>query len=108
MRFFNRLLWGAAFASLAFIFTPAIFAEDGASETPKRLTRAESFFGAHFDFHASNETPNIGANTTPEMVQAIIDAFHPDYLQVDCKGHPGFSSYPTKVGIPLLESSSTR
>ncbi len=64
---------------------------------PQRLKRAESFLGIHFDFHAS---PNdqIGKNTTPEMVEKIIELVRPDYLQIDCKGHPGISSYPTKVG----------
>ncbi|MCX8109597.1 MAG: hypothetical protein N3G20_12430, partial [Verrucomicrobiae bacterium] len=32
------------------------------------------------------------------MVQNLIDRVRPDYLQIDCKGHPGLSSYPTKVG----------
>jgi hypothetical protein len=34
------------------------------------------------------------------MIDSIIDLVHPDYLQCDCKGHPGYSSYPTKVGNP--------
>ena len=71
-----------------------------ASDVPQRLKRSESFFGVHFDFHAGKGTPNIGATTTPEMVQAIIDSLHPDFIQVDSKGHPGLTSYPTKVGNP--------
>ena len=67
---------------------------------PPRLKRAESFFGIHFDFHAGPDNPEIGRNTTPEMIERIIEAAHPDYIQVDCKGHPGISSYPTKVGNP--------
>ncbi|MCF0233860.1 MAG: hypothetical protein HUK22_02635, partial [Thermoguttaceae bacterium] len=70
------------------------------ADYPPRPLRAESFFGVHFDFHAGAGDVNIGANTTPEMVQAIIDAVHPDYLQTDSKGHAGFTSYPTKVGNP--------
>jgi hypothetical protein len=67
---------------------------------PKRLKRAESYFGIHFDFHAGSDCAEIGRNTTREMVGKIIDQAHPDYLQIDCKGHPGLSSYPTKVGNP--------
>lgn len=63
-----------------------------------RLTRAASFFGIHFDFHAGMDCTSIGAHTTPEMIENIISLVHPDYLQIDCKGHPGLSSYPTKVG----------
>jgi hypothetical protein len=69
---------------------------DGAP--PPRLKRADSFFGIHFDFHAGPDCTEIGRNTTPEMVEKIIDAAHPDYIQIDCKGHPGLSSYPTRVG----------
>lgn len=60
--------------------------------------RSESFLGMHFDFHAGPKDRNIGADTTPELIQEIIDRVHPDYIQCDCKGHPGWSSYPTKVG----------
>ncbi len=70
------------------------------SSYPKRLTRQESFLGIHFDFHAGPDCKEIGKNTTPEMVEAIIDLVHPDYLQIDCKGHRGLCSYPTKVGNP--------
>jgi hypothetical protein len=34
------------------------------------------------------------------MVENIIDLVHPDYLQIDCKGHRGLTSYPTQVGNP--------
>ena len=70
------------------------------ADAPKRLRRSESFLGVHFDFHANDGDQNIGANTTPEMIQAIIDAIKPDYVQTDCKGHRGLCSYPTKVGNP--------
>ena len=63
-----------------------------------RKRRADSYLGIHFDFHASNDTPSIGQDTTLEMVEQIIEKVKPDYIQTDCKGHPGNSSYPTKVG----------
>lgn len=67
-------------------------------KNPKRLKRAESFLGIHFDFHAGDDCTEIGKNTTRAMIENIVDQVHPDYLQIDCKGHPGLSSYPTKVG----------
>jgi hypothetical protein len=67
-------------------------------QDPPRLKRADSFLGIHFDFHAGADCREIGKNTTPAMVENIIDLVRPDYLQIDCKGHPGLSSYPTKVG----------
>jgi hypothetical protein len=65
---------------------------------PKRLTRAESFLGIHYDFHAGMDCTEIGKNTTRGMIQNVIEQVQPDYIQIDCKGHPGLSSYPTKVG----------
>jgi hypothetical protein len=65
---------------------------------PKRLKRSESFLGIHFDFHAGPDCTEIGKNTTRAMIGNVIDQVHPDYIQIDCKGHPGLSSYPTKVG----------
>jgi len=65
---------------------------------PARLKRADSFLGVHLDFHAQASDQQIGRNTTPEMVHAILDMVQPDFIQVDCKGHAGYSSYPTKVG----------
>lgn len=72
-----------------------------AENAPPRLKRADSFLGIHFDFHAGPDGKEVGKNTTPEMVNAILDKVKPDYIQIDCKGHPGYSSYPTKVGNPV-------
>ena len=70
------------------------------TEAPPRLKRADSFLGIHFDFHAGPDCTEIGKRTTPAMVENIINLVHPDYLQIDCKGHRGLSSYPTTVGNP--------
>ncbi len=67
-------------------------------ETPKRLKRADSFLGIHFDFHAGTDCTEIGKNTTREMIESVMEQVHPDYIQIDCKGHPGLSSYPTNAG----------
>ena len=69
------------------------------AEVP-RLKRADSFLGVHFDFHAGPDCTEIGKNTTREMIEDVIEKVQPDYLQIDCKGHRGLSSYPTKVGNP--------
>jgi hypothetical protein len=68
--------------------------------SPPRLKRSESFLGIHFDFHAGPDCTEIGKNTTRAMIENIINQVHPDYIQTDCKGHRGLSSYPTKVGNP--------
>ncbi|WP_419193902.1 alpha-L-fucosidase [Novipirellula herctigrandis] len=65
-----------------------------------RMKRADAFLGIHFDFHAGDDCNSIGKRTTPQMVEMVIDKVNPDYIQIDCKGHRGYSSYPTKVGNP--------
>lgn len=73
------------------------------------MSKKERFFGLHFDFHASNEC-EIGVRTDPEDIAWYITEAQPDFVQCDCKGHPGNSSYPTKVGKPadLLRSDNLR
>jgi hypothetical protein len=63
-------------------------------------SRSESFFGVHFDFHAQPNDNQIGKSLTYEMVDQFLSIVKPDYIQVDTKGHPGISSYPTKIGVP--------
>jgi hypothetical protein len=65
--------------------------------------RSEGFFGLHFDFHAGSDCTEIGKNVTDEMIHEIIETLRPDYIQCDCKGHPGYSSYKTKAGNPAPE-----
>lgn len=36
----------------------------------------------------------LGRRVTPSMVRRIIEASRPDYIQYDCKGHPGVLGYP--------------
>ena len=70
------------------------------TKVPVRLDRAHSFFGIHFDFHADADCKEIGKRVNTEMVNEVIDKIKPDFIQIDCKGHPGYSSYPTKTGNP--------
>ncbi len=64
----------------------------------EKLRRAESFFGFHFDFHAVAADKNLGENFDLALLDTFLLRTKPDYIQIDSKGHFGFSSYPTKVG----------
>jgi hypothetical protein len=66
-----------------------------------RLRRSDSFFGLHFDLHANESIHNAGASLSEAMIDSLLEAVKPDFIQVDCKGHPGISSYPTKIGTPV-------
>ena len=62
-------------------------------------SRADSFFGIHFDFHAQ-KGQTVGEDFRPDVVAELLDKVKPDYVQCDTKGHYGYSSYSTKVGTP--------
>ncbi len=64
------------------------------------MKRKDCFFGLHFDYHANEATRDIGIRFDKKTVEKIVKEVRPDFIQCDTKGHPGFSSYPTKVGYP--------
>ena len=67
--------------------------------------RSNAYWGLHFDFHAIAATQGIGTRTTAEKIGAYLDATHPDYIQLDTKGHPGYTSFFSAYGdvAPGLE-----
>ena len=68
------------------------------AQITEKLRRADCFFGVHFDLHASEDITDAGRTLTAEMVDTFLAKVRPDFIQIDCKGHPGITSYPTKVG----------
>lgn len=58
----------------------------------------EVFFGIHYDLHAKAEDTELGAEVTAEHLRERWEAIRPDWIQCDCKGHPGYTSWPTQVG----------
>jgi hypothetical protein len=62
------------------------------------VNRKDAFFGIHFDLHASQHDTELGADITEAMIHHLLDRVKPDYIQQDCKGHAGYTSYPTQVG----------
>jgi hypothetical protein len=56
------------------------------------------FFGIHNDLHATAFDTELGRELTPELLRQRLLQTHPDWIQTDCKGHPGYTSWPTKVG----------
>lgn len=58
----------------------------------------DMFFGIHNDLHATAADTELGRELTPELLRQRLLETHPDWIQTDCKGHPGYTSWPTKVG----------
>ncbi|MEI6502163.1 MAG: alpha-amylase family protein, partial [Armatimonadota bacterium] len=42
----------------------------------------------------------LGAELTPEHLRERLERVQPDWIQCDCKGHAGYTSWPTEVGSP--------
>lgn len=62
-----------------------------------RPNAARRYFGIHFDFHANANDSLIGRNLSEQSLDSLLTAIKPDFIQVDCKGHPGVSSYSSRV-----------
>ncbi len=66
------------------------------------------YFGLHFDFHATVYDSTIGHNLSERALDSLLTAVKPDFIQVDCKGHPGVSSYPSKVPTATVAPSMNK
>ncbi|MBO0932918.1 hypothetical protein [Fibrella aquatilis] len=86
--------------TLGWLAVGCLLAGGAMAQTPHQvpLRRADSFFGLHFDFHAALTDTLIGKTLTDGMIDSLLRLVKPDFIQVDSKGHPGVTSYPTKVG----------
>ncbi len=67
---------------------------------PQPIPRRDAFFGLHFDLHPSQIDTALGADTSADNIRALLRRVRPDYVQYDCKGHVGYTGYPTQVGWP--------
>ncbi len=56
------------------------------------------FFGIHYDLHASAEDTELGKEISYEHIRERLLRVKPDWIQWDCKGHPGYTSWPTEIG----------
>ena len=66
------------------------------------------YFGLHFDFHAKTSDSAVGRNLSEHSLDSLLSAVKPDFIQVDCKGHPGATSYPSKVHNATTAKSFVR
>ena len=54
----------------------------------------------HLDEHVDLDKPSLGSGITLKKAREIIQRIKPDAVQIHSKGHPGYATYPTKVGTP--------
>ncbi len=58
-----------------------------------------AFFGLHFDIHATLADKNLGRDASVKQLIEQFEKIKPDFVQCDCKGHPGVTAWPTDVGV---------
>lgn len=85
-----------ASACFRLLFVIGLFSVNYSFAQKNVLRRADSFFGLHFDFHASANDELVGKTLTEGMIDSLLTAVKPDFIQIDSKGHPGVTSFPTK------------
>jgi hypothetical protein len=71
----------------------------GAQSAPARPARKDCFFGLHFDLHPNAQDKDLGRDLTDAMVNNLLVAVRPDFIQYDSKGHPGYLGFPSKTGM---------
>jgi hypothetical protein len=63
------------------------------------LPRKDCFFGLHFDLHPNENDTELGRDATDAMISHLLESCHPDFVQYDSKGHPGYLGFPSKTGM---------
>lgn len=54
------------------------------------------YFGMHYDLHAGTADTNLGERADPETLIPLLQLMNPQWVQTDCKGHAGYTSWYTQ------------
>lgn len=96
----NHLFATVRTLAVFLVLTAVAAAADDALAEKTPNWHETAFFGLHFDLHPNVQDTELGRETTAEHIRAMLEKVRPDFVQYDCKGHPGYTGYPTKVGAP--------
>ncbi len=55
------------------------------------------YFGLHYDLHAGEKDTELGARCGEADLGPMLELMGPDFVQTDCKGHPGYTSWFSQV-----------
>ncbi|RPJ49658.1 MAG: hypothetical protein EHM21_06580, partial [Chloroflexi bacterium] len=61
--------------------------------TPGRWHGNQFYFGLHYDLHAGKEDTELGLRAVPAELVPLLMLSGADFVQTDCKGHPGYTSW---------------
>jgi hypothetical protein len=57
----------------------------------------DRYFGLHYDLHANERDTELGKRATPARLVPMLRLAGCDFVQTDCKGHPGYTSWHSRV-----------
>ena len=69
-----------------------------ASPLPPSTWHEDVYLGLNYDLHANEADTVLGSELTPENLGEQWQKVKPDWVQCDCKGHPGWKGWHTDVG----------
>ncbi len=55
------------------------------------------YFGLHYDLHGGEKDTELGTRCTEAELVPMLQCMAPDFVQTDCKGHPGYTSWFSQV-----------
>jgi hypothetical protein len=55
------------------------------------------YFGLHYDLHAGHGDTELGVRAKPAELARMFKLASVDFVQTDCKGHPGYTSWFSKT-----------
>jgi hypothetical protein len=55
------------------------------------------YFGLHYDLHASLRDRELGRRASPEDLVPMLKLMGCDFVQTDCKGHAGYTSWYSRT-----------
>ncbi len=58
---------------------------------------AKYYFGLHYDLHAGKDDTTLGTRCDMKELVPMLKLMNPDFVQTDCKGHAGYTSWFSKV-----------
>ena len=66
-----------------------------------------SYIGLHYDLHAQADDTELGTKADPSLLVPMIKLMNPDWVQTDCKGHAGYTSWYSEVPEASVPSGLT-
>ncbi len=55
------------------------------------------YAGLHYDLHAHDDDTVLGTGADPQLLVPMLKLMKPDWVQTDCKGHAGYTSWFSEI-----------